>query len=557
MLERLYIMNFALLEELEISFCEHLNVLTGETGAGKSIVIDAVSVLLGGRAQAEYIRTGASKAILEGAFYLPPGHRAFDMIKDMGIEGEDDQTLLLSREIAVNGRNTCRVNGRTLPLGLYRLVGLAIVDIHGQHDHQSLLQAENHINILDQFGGTEHLDMVRIVKDSYNQWSSAKKELEELRAAGKERLQRLDFLNYQITEIRETRLKPGEMEDLMREAKVLANAEKISSRLHEAYRFLFGGERGMSAYELVSQALAGIADMQKIDPDLEKIRCELEPCLYEIEEAAGALRNYLERIDFSPQRLEQVERRLQTIRDIYKKYGPTFEEVMAYLEKAQIELDRWDKSASRTEELEAFVDEAWRTYRDKAQQVSSRRKEIGETLVKRITCELKELDMPYVRFAVNMQPGEASVKGLDQVEFLIAPNPGEPLLPVAKIASGGELSRIMLALKKLIAHLDGIGTLIFDEIDAGIGGKAAQRVAEKLETISKSQQVVCVTHSPSLAALADLHLLLEKNVIEGRTKTVVRPLTKEERVEELSRMLGGDRQTIELKKHASKIIKKI
>ena len=555
MLGRLYIKNFALIEELEISFCEHFNVMTGETGAGKSIVIDAVSVLLGGRAQAEYIRSGTDRAILEGVFYLPPHHQVFDLLKEAGIEN-DDQVIVLSREITLSGRNACRVNGRALTLGQYRSIGLLIVEIHGQHDHQALLQTDNHINILDQFGGLEQLGLVREVKEKYNAWSSAKKELEELRTKEKERLQRMDFLAYQLKEIKEAKLKPGEMEELAREAKVLANAEKISSQLNVTYRCLFGGERGVSAYELVSKALASIEDIQRIDPDLGKLYAQLEPSLYEIEEAAGQLRKYLDNIDYSPRRLEQVERRLQVIKDIYKKYGPTFDEVAAFFERSQLELEKWEKSAGRAEELEEIVKEAWHTYLDKARRVSGRRKEIGKALEEKVTRELIELAMPHARFSVNIQPGEPSARGLDQVEFLISPNPGEPLLPVTKIASGGELSRIMLSLKILIADLDGIGTLIFDEIDAGIGGKAAQKVAEKLETISRSQQVICVTHSPLTAALADVHLLLAKNVKEGRTITQVKLLTKEDRVEELSRMMGGEKQTAELKLHASQILKK-
>jgi len=555
MLERLYIKNFALIAELEISFCEHFNVMTGETGAGKSIVIDAVSVLLGGRAQTEYVRSGMDKAVLEGVFYLPKQHKVFDLLKEAGIES-DDQVIVMSREIAVNGRNACRVNGRTITLGQYRSIGLVIVDIHGQHDHQSLLQSENHINILDQFGGKEQLNTVRELKEKHTKWFLAKKELEELQARGKERLQRIDFLTYQIAEIREAQLKSGEMEELSREAQVLANAERISSQLNEAYRCLYGPERGVSAYELVSKALAGIFDVQKIDPSLEKLYTQLEPSLYEIEETAAELRNYLDKIEYTPERLEQVERRRQAIKDVFKKYGPTFEETMEFFERAQLELEKWENSTDRARELESIVEEAWLAYHDKARYVSDRRKELGKILEERITGELIELAMPDVRFSVTIQASEPSVRGVDQVAFLISPNPGEPLLPVSKIASGGELSRIMLALKILTADYDGIGTLIFDEIDAGIGGKAVQRVAEKLETISKSQQVICVTHSPLIAALADLHLYLEKNVMEGRTKTLVRSLTHEERVEELSRMLGGEKQTTELKQHALKILKK-
>ncbi len=555
MLERLNIKNFALIEEVSLDFCDNLNILTGETGAGKSIVIDSVSILLGGRAQAEAIRTGAEKAYLEGVFAVKPGQPVLSVLEQQGIETEDD-LLIMARELSKTGRHSCWVNGRTLPLSQYKKIGLALVDIHGQHDHQALLQSEKHLEILDRFGGTEHLTLLNTLKKHYESWQAAKRELEGILAREQERLQRIDFLEYQLKEIEQANLKKGELAELSREANVLANAEKIVSNLNVAYQQLFSGERGASAYDLLGKALAGLQEIRKYDPALEQIIEQLQPVLYQLEDSSAEIRNYLEQIEFSPERLEQVERRWQLLKDLCKKYGPEEDDVLAYAEKARRELAQWEKSTERASELTQLVRSLEEEYISLAREVSQYRREIARILEEKVTAELVDLAMPHVKFAVSFEKAEPTAKGIDRVEFLISPNPGEPLLPVAKIASGGELSRIILALKTIIAHLDGIGTLIFDEIDAGVGGKAAQKLAEKLETISKYQQVICVTHSPLIAALADQHIHIEKETSQDRTRTKVRILNEEERLNELVRMLGGDKPTEDLKRHARQIIKK-
>ncbi len=555
MLERLFIKNFALIEEVTVTFCENFSVLTGETGAGKSIMIDAVSVLLGGRAQAEYVRSGTEKAFLEGVFCLPEQCPCADLLSDLGLEDEEPD-LVLSREILLNGRNTCRVNGRTVTLGQYRQIGLALVDIHGQHDHQTLLQAEKHLRILDQFGGEEQLRFVKETKERYLFWQAAQKELTGLQSQEQERLQRIDFLRYQVSEIHEAKLKPQEAEELTRESGILANAEKISNSLGKAYHYLFGGEHGISAYDILSKALTSLHEVQRLDPALEKMSEQLEPFLELIQDTALELRNYLENIDYSPQKLDRTEKRLQLIKDLYKKYGFSVAEVLAFAEKARAELEKWEASGLRAEDLEKTVLAARQGYQEKSQILSLKRKELAALLEHKVTVELGELAMPHARFAVSFRESEPTAQGCDEIEFLISPNPGEPLLPVAKIASGGELSRIMLALKTIFAGIDGIGTLIFDEIDAGVGGKAVQRVAEKLEKISQNQQVICVTHSPMVAALADHHYVIEKSVLDGRTSTSLRYLNSAERVDELARMLGGENTTPELKRHVFQILKK-
>jgi DNA repair protein RecN (Recombination protein N) len=555
MLEQLFVKNFALVEDLTIDFSDNFNVLTGETGAGKSIIIDALALLLGGRAQSEFIRSGTDKAMIEGVFHVPSNHFVWELLTVIGIENEES-LLILSRELSLNGRNLCRINGRVFTLGQYQKIGLAIVDIHGQHDHQSLLQEDKHLALLDKFGNVEHQQLRQEVKEKYERYLALKRELEELKSSEKERLQKQDYLNFQCKEIKQAQIKPGELEELTKEVKILANAQKINENLHLAYQQLFAGESGVSAYDLLSKALSNLHDLKEWDPSLENLVIQLEPALYLLEETAFQIREYREGLTYSPARLEQSEKRLHFLKDLCKKYGPTIEDVLLHAQKVEAELEKEFSSAERLKELETEVVKFLEEYNLKANVLSQKRKELAEELEAKVTHELLELAMPNVRFAVDFSSNELSAQGLDQVKFLISPNPGEPLLSVAKIASGGELSRIMLALKTIMAEKDEIGTLVFDEIDAGIGGKAAQKVAEKLEKISQSQQVICVTHSPLIAAIADHHLLLEKEVEKGRTRAIIYVLEEEERVEELARMLGGENSSAELKKHAGKILKK-
>lgn len=554
MLKRLYIKNFALIEEVFVEFNDKFNVLTGETGAGKSIIIDAVSLLLGGRAQTEFIRFGKERSLLEGVFELPGNHLVFQLLEELGI-GYDEQTIILTREISVDGKNFARVNGRTLTLGQYRQIGLQIVDIHGQHDHQSLLQVEHHITILDKFGEHAHIFLANRVRESFNNWQAIKNELDNLKTKEQERLQRIDFLSYQLSEIGQAQLKEDEDEELKKEAALLGNAEKISGHMQKAYTFLFGGERSLSAYDLTAKALQNMEEIKNIDTRIERIYGQLEPSLYILEETAAEVRDYLEGIEFSPQKLEQVEKRLHLIKDLSKKYGATIKDIHDYEIKAQSELEYWQKSAELTEKLENELSQAWNEYNDLAIQLSQSRKSIANLLESRVKIELAELAMSDTEFSIQFTNAEASVRGLEKIEFLISPNPGEPLLPVVKIASGGELSRIMLAIKAIIADKDEIGTLIFDEIDSGIGGKAVQKLAEKLDRISNSQQVICVTHSPIVAAIADLHMLLIKKPEGDRTITMIYQLQENERVDEIVRMLGGEKQTENLRNYAAQLLR--
>lgn len=554
MLEYIAVKNFALIEELHIHFSGSFSVLTGETGTGKSMIIDALALLLGGRAQADLIRSGTDKAVVEGVFSLPSADGLRILLEELDLVNEE-QTLIMSRELSLNGRNICRINGRIMTLGQYRLIGMVLVDIHGQHDHQALLQEEKHLEFLDLYGGPEHLRLKNEVKTLYEDYLETKKQLEALKATEQERLQKIDFLTYQIEEIKQAHIQKGELEELTREVNVLANASKISENLGQAYEQLFGGDRENSAYDLASKALANLQEIKQMDPSLADLVAQLEPALYLLEEGALQIRDYLEGLDYSASRLEQSEKRLHLLQDLCKKYGHNLEEVLAYGEKISAELEKWLSSSERVEELGLECAQKKEAYQQKAELLSGKRKELGQNLEVQVTTQLIDLAMPNVLYSVGFVPTQPSVNGLEQVQFLICPNPGEPLLPVAKIASGGELSRIMLALKTILAEIDGIGTLVFDEIDSGIGGKAAQKVADKLVEISKSQQVICVTHSPLIAALADHHLVLEKEVVAGRTHTHVHELTEKERIDELARMFGGEAPSADLKNYAQKILK--
>ncbi len=554
MLKRLLIKNFALIDELTVEFTGSLNVLTGETGAGKSIVIDAVALLLGGRAQSDYIRHGSEKSYIEGSFYLNEKHQVFEYLKEIGVDHEEG-LIILTREISTEGKNVARINGRTLTLGQYRKAGIQIVDIHGQHDHQALLQVDYHLDILDKLGELEHSVLVQNFSNEYYEWQNIKKKLNAFSGKEEERLRNIDFFKYQLQEINRAKLQPGEEEEeLKKEASIHANAEKIANSLQNAYQNLYGGEASSPASEALGQAVSSLEDALKYDDDIAVFIEKIQPTQYIIEEVSTEIRNYVENIEFSPQRLEQIEKRLQLISDLKKKYGNSIQEIIQYAIKAEAELDILETSFEQTAELKRTEEIIYEKLTTKAQKLSKKRLELSIELERKVKEQLKELSMPDVDFKVKFTETSLSQSGSDSVEFLISPNKGEILMPVAKISSGGELSRIMLSIKTILADKDGIGTLIFDEIDSGVGGKSAQKLAEKLKRISCSQQVICVTHSAIIASVGDEHILVYKTETEGRTITKLKYLSDEERIEELTRMIGGENSTEELKKHASQMI---
>jgi DNA repair protein RecN (Recombination protein N) len=556
MLTELTITNFAIIDELHLRFTPGFNVLTGETGAGKSIIIDAVSLLLGGRADTTFIRTDADVAQVEGIFRLNERLQADinPILEREGLEGDIADTLILGREIRATGRNYCRVNGRTVSLSLLEEISQPLVDIHGQSEHLSLLRVRAHQRFLDQFAG---LDEPReTMAQEVRKLQATRKELAGLLRDEQELARRVDQLTYQVEEIEAARLQPGEEEELTAERTRLANAEQLSQLAGEAYAALYeGGEEQLSAADLLGQATRALAQLRKIDASLGEQEQLAESLAIQVDELARTLRDYQESIEFSPARLAQVEERLSLIYSLKRKYGHSIEEVLAFGERAQAELESITHSEERIEALREEEEQLRHTLGRMAAELSQARRAASERLAAEVEAQLADLSMEGARFAVDLSwtddpngvyVGEQALacdeRGIDRIEFLIAPNVGEGLKPLVKVASGGETSRLMLALKTVLSAADETATLIFDEIDQGIGGRVGGIVGRKLwgltQTDGLQHQVLCVTHLPQIAGYADTHFRVEKGVSEQRTTTCVRTLSGDGRVEELAVMLG-------------------
>ncbi len=579
MLTELHIRDFAIIDELRLSFSPGFVVLTGETGAGKSIIIDAVSLVLGGRADPTFVRAGAERALVEAVFRLDPAHQAaiHPILEREGLEGDEPDLLVLSREVRAEGRSICRVNGRAVTLALLREVAEGLVDIHGQSEHLSLLRVREHIHMLDRFAGLE--DLRARVADLVAQVRAVRRERAGLEQDEQERARRIDLLQYQIAEIEAADLRPGEEEELAEERVRLANAEQLTLLLAEALRALDeGGEEGRPATDQVGRLLRALEGLARIDATLAPHLQEAEEILYRLQDLAEGLREYQRRVEFNPRRLAEVEERLDLIRRLKRKYGATVAEVLLYARRAAAELETITHSEERIAELQEQEKRLLEELAGAALELSARRREAARHLARGIEAELQDLRMSGARFAVDfrwtedpegvpvtpeavaaagMSPAEVpnvslparlafDLTGIDRVEFLVSPNPGEPLKPLTRIASGGETSRLMLALKAVLARVDETPTLIFDEIDQGIGGRVGATVGEKLWRLTVASanggvahQVLCVTHLPQLAGFGDAHLRVEKVPLEGRTVTRVAVLEGPARIEELAQMLGA------------------
>ena len=560
MLSELTIRNLAIIDELHLCFGRGFNVFTGETGAGKSIIIDAVSLLLGGRGEADVVRTGAQEATVEGAFMLDAEAQAAinPLLTTDGLEGDDPGVLLLAREIRRTGRNVCRVNGRSVSLKVLQGIGQSLVDIHGQTEHLSLMRVREHVDLLDRFAGLwlQREQVAGLVRDL----RGVRRDLAALRRDERELARRVDLLQYQVHEIAAARLIAGEEEDLTQERTRLANAEQLAALSGEAYHALYESEEDQaSAVDLIQSAGRALAGLVRLDPSTEPLSKSAEALSYQLEDLAESVRAYRDRIEFNPERLNQVEERLALIRNLQRKYGDSIDDVLAFAGRAGHELETIEHSAERIAELEAEEDRLLREIGRAGAELSARRREAGERLAAGIEAELAELNMARAQFGVDVawhdDAGGAYADGrrvafdgtgLDHVEFLVSPNVGEPLKPLVRIASGGETSRLMLALKSVLAHADRTPTLIFDEIDSGIGGRVGAVVGQKLwglttgdGTEAPRHQVLCVTHLPQLASYGDLHLHVRKGVVGDRTVTAVEQLEGEQREREIAGMLGA------------------
>ena len=534
MLELLHIENIAIIEAADIEFAPGFNALTGETGAGKSIVIDSLSAVLGQRTSRELIRTGAEKAFVSAAF----SGMAPELTETLGIQPEADGTLLLQREIQTDGKNVCRVNGRPVTVGQLRALGARLLNIHGQHDGQQLLDEEQHIVYLDSFGRLESLAITYAEK--YKNFTDIRRQIGALQMDEAEKARRVDTLQYQIEELRRAKLTPGEEEELTARRGMLRNAEKFLGAVAGADYALNGDDSGGGALSALRQAQDALSGVRHLDDAFGQLYERLGEAYSEVYDIAATVEDKRGELDVSPGELDRVESRMDLLYRLKKKYGSSVEEMLAYLEKSREELDRIEYADDRAQQLEQTLKKQEKAAREAAQALSDRRHAAAKELEERISRELRELDMPKLRFAIDFQEKDMGEDGADAVAFLMSANVGEALRPIQKIASGGELSRIMLALKNVLAEQDSVMTMVFDEVDTGVSGRAAQRVAEKLAKLSRTRQVLCVTHLPQLAAMADTHFGVEKGEENGRTLTKVVALDRAARRGEIARLSGGD-----------------
>ena len=538
MLSLLHIENIAVIEQAEIQFDDGFNVLTGETGAGKSIVIDAIGAVLGERTSRDLIRTGARSARVEAVFCNIPSLPWFE---ENGVGPDENGELLLQREIHPDGKNVCRVGGRLLTVSQLRTLGQQLLDIHGQHEGQLLLDEERHLEYLDRFGALEN-DLFDY-QVSFGAVSALRKEIASLQMNEAERERRIDSLNYQIAELERADLKAGEEEILLARRDLLRNAEKLIDAVQSAYFALYGNEDGEGAVSLIGDAEYALSGVRRVNDELNELTEKLTQLRYNADDLAEQVRDLRDSFDFTPGELDEVESRLDIIFRLRKKYGNSVEEMLEYLENCRRELAQIQDSDDALIRLEQKLAKAKAEALKKGEHLSTRRKEAAVLLQERIQLELSQLDMPKVRFSAQFAPKDCQdgldMTGMDQVRFLMSANVGEDLKPIARIASGGELARVMLALKSVLAENDDIGTLIFDEVDTGVSGRAARKVAEKMADIVGGKQVLCVTHLPQIAAMADTHFSVEKGERDGRTFTQVERLSDERRKEELARLTGG------------------
>lgn len=554
MLSLLHIENIAVIQTADISFDRGFNVLTGETGAGKSIVIDAIGAVLGERTSRDLIRTGAKSARVSAVFCaLPP----LAWFAESGIQPDENGELLLEREIQADGKNICRAGGRLITVSQLKNLGRQLLNIHGQHDGQQLLDERCHLDYLDRFGGTEQA-LARF-SEQYEHMQNCRSALRGLQMDESEKARRIDTLTYQIGELERADLREGEEETLTARRTLLRNAGRLMEAVDEAWLALTGGEDSEGAVTLIEGAARALSSAAGLSEEISQAADQLSELHFAADDAVERIRDLRDGFDFSPEALDEVESRLDVIYRLKKKYGNTVSDMLAYLEHCKAELDDIEFSADRAEKLEQELEQARADAKTAGMELSQQRKAAAERLAQRVQSELAQLDMPKVRFQVAFEPKDGpegmDATGLDEVRFLMSANLGEDLKPIQKIASGGELARIMLALKNVLAENDDVTTLVFDEVDTGVSGRAAQKVAEKLYQVARSKQVLCVTHLPQLAAMGDVHFSVEKRETDGRTYTAVERLDESRRREELARLTGGASITPTMLEGAGELLK--
>lgn len=550
MLIHLSVRNVAVIDRLQVDLQSGMTVLTGETGAGKSILIDSINMILGERTNKELVRFGEEKAFVEAIFEA--GSQELDELEQKGIETDEGQ-VILTRQISAEGKSICRINGTVVNLSFLRDFASRLINIHGQHDNQALLDGQKHILFLDGFGSYE--DLLTDYQKQHRRWKEIQKSICALQMDEKEKMQKIDLLEYQIREIEAAKLKPGEETQLTEQRNLAANAEKIAYGVEEAYSLLYEGGQFQPAYDSVSRAAAALEPVCAYDERLGVLYNTLSEVMYTVEDAAHELKEISQTVEFDEQQLNEIEERLDLIFKLRRKYGNSTEEILGFYENAVEELEGIRLGDERLAKLGQELEQAEKDLAAIAAKLGELRRQTAAQLEREITDSLKELDMEKAQFQIEVKKGEAFLEdGMDKVRFMICTNPGEPAKPLEKIASGGELSRVMLAIKSVLADSDQVRTLIFDEIDTGVSGSAAQKIAKKLQQIGTKRQVICISHLPQLAAAADHHFLIEKQIREEKAYTTLTKLEQEQRQQELARIIDGSNPSETALSHAREML---
>ena len=550
MLNQLSIRNVAVIDKLDINLHDGVSVLTGETGAGKSIIIDSINMILGDRANKELVRYGTDKAVVQAVFDAPKS--VINILEENDIYVEDE-TVIITRQVTKEGKSVARINGMVVTLNILREISDRLINIHGQHDNQALLTPIRHITFLDAYADNE--EYINRYKDILSKKREIEKKISSLEMDEQEKMQRIDLLEYQVKEIKKASLEKDEEDDLREQRDIYTNAEQITKSVNEAYMNLYEGDEIQSAYDGISIAVNEISQISDLNPQLKSIYDTLNEIMYSLEDTAHEIKEFGETVEFDEQALNEIEERLDLISRLKRKYGNSIEEILEYLKKAESELNDIKLSDERTNELKEELKNITKELKEKGNVLTQRRENAAKVLEENIEKSLHELNMEKSKFKVNIEnDGTFYDNGMDKVEFLISTNPGEPLKPLVKIASGGELSRVMLAIKSILADSDGVDTMIFDEIDTGVSGKAAMSIAKKLAVIAKNKQVICITHLPQLTAMADNHYLIQKNTDGELASTTLKELDEEGRELELARIIDGGEVTELALSHAKQML---
>ena len=551
MLLELTIKNFAIISDLHVSFDRGLNILTGETGVGKSIIIDALNLILGGRASSDLIRKGSQTCQVTAIFDVKQSKDLRDLLKGIIGSDFDEKEVLLRRQLSREGRNRCFINTSLTSLSILQLIGERLVDVHGQHEHQTLLKRKEQLNVLDSFANL--FSLREKVSMLYKQYKHQKEEKDKLTSSEEERKRKIDFYQFEIEEINQAKLILGEEEELEKEYRLLSNAQELSVLYSGVYEKLH--EREESILDLLKSVQKNLKEITQINCEVENVLENINNIFFELEEIGENVCGFKEKVKFDSPRLEEIVERKDLIIKLKRKYGDSIKKILEYKEKIEKELEQLLSYQENKEEIEKKIEKTKQELLELANNLSRQRQEAAKILEKRVRSQLRALSMDKVRFIIDCKEDELSFSGIDRIEFLISPNVGEDLKPISLIASGGELSRLMLALKTVLAKADDIPSLIFDEIDAGISGGVAKTIGQKLIELADIHQIICITHLPQIASFASVHFFVTKQVQKGRTETAVKKLARQERINEIARMLGGDKVSTLTLKHAEEMVK--